>query len=813
MKASYKWLKELVDFNWSPEELANRLTLAGLEVESITPWGKGLEKVVVGQIKKVGKHPRAEKLSICLVDTGKEVLNIICGAKNVVAGMKAPLALVGEKLPSGIQIEKASLKGVESYGMLCSEKELGIGEESEGIMILEEDQRIGEPINQALDLEDFILDLDLTPNRPDASSIIGIARDVAALSGGKLKKPKYDIIETEEPASDWADVLIEDPLACPRYAARVIKDVKIGKSPFWLRRKLECCGMRAINNVVDITNLVLLETGHPLHAFDYDLFAAFPGKPPKRVLVRRAKDKEKFLTLDEIERTLNPEVLLITDGKKPVALAGIMGGMESEVTEKTRNILLESAYFEPRVIRRGRISLGLMTEASYRFERGADPDMVTKSADRAAQLMGSLCEGKVLKRVVDNYPKPITPLRLLFRPERCSKILGVGIEQKDIDETFDNLEIKVVESKPAQMSVEVPTFRPDLTREIDLIEEVARIYGYDKIGSYFRAGGELFTPILEEERQIKRIKKYLAGKGLFEVVSNNLVDPVKMYKINPLRKGVKILNPLNEELSILTTSLSYNLLSIISRNLNRKENDLRIFELGKVFWSRDESSPEERLDLEIALCGRKSPIFWGEKEKKVDFYDLKGILEDLLYELRIKEFTFLPKSSNLFSEEISFELQSRGKVIGILGKVSNEILKLFDMGQESSFLRHFDIYEEIFLAEIDFQTLSEIIPPPGFYTALPRFPRVKRDISLVVEEGILSQDLEKAIQDYGGEMLERVYLFDLYRGKQVPAGKKSLAYTIWYRSEERTLTEEEVENVHKKVVEGLKSNFGAELRQ
>lgn len=801
MKASYKWLKELVDFNWSPEELSNRLTLAGLEVESITPWGKGLEKVVVGQIKEVGKHPRAEKLSICLVDTGKEVLNIICGAKNVVAGMKAPLALVGAELPSGIRIEKASIKGVESYGMLCSERELAIGEESEGIMVLDEDQRTGEPLKDALDLEDFILDLDLTPNRADAASIIGIARDIAALSGKKLKKPEYDIIETEKPASDWAEVLIEDQLACPRYAARIIKDVKIGKSPFWLRRKLECCGMRAINNVVDITNLVLLETGHPLHAFDYDLFTSFTGKQPRRVLVRRAKDKEKFITLDEIERTLNHEVLLITDGEKPVALAGIMGGMESEVTEKTKSILLESAYFEPRVIRRGRISLGLNTEASYRFERGADPDMVTQSADRAAQLMGNLCEGKVLKGIVDNYAKPIPPLRLLFRPERCSKILGVGIEKKDIEKIFENLEIKVIESKTTQMSVEVPTFRPDLTREIDLIEEVARIYGYDRIGSCFRAGGELFTPIPEEEGLIKRIKKYLAGKGLFEVVSNNLVDPVKMNKINPSRKGVKILNPLNEELSILTTSLSYNLLSIISRNLNRKETDLRLFELAKVFWSSDGNSPEERLNLEIALCGRDAPIFWGEKEKKVDFYDLKGVLEDLLSELRIEEFTFLAKSSNLFSEGISFELQSQGKPIGSLGKISDEILKIFD------------IEEEVFLAEIDFQILSEIILPPGFYTALPRFPRVERDISLVVGEDILSKDLEKAIQKYGGEMLERVQLFDLYRGKQVPAGKKSLAYTIWYRSEERTLTEEEVEKVHQKIVEGLKSNFGAELRQ
>ena len=801
MKASYKWLKELVDFNWSPEELADRLTLAGLEVESIHPWGKGLEKVVVGQIKKIEKHPEAEKLSICLVDTGKEVLQVICGARNVVAGVKVPVALIGAKLPSGIQIEKTTLKGVDSYGMLCSEKELGIGEEFEGIMILEEDQKIGEHLNQALALEDYILDLDLTPNRPDASSLIGIARDIAALAKGELKKPNYDIKEIEEPASEWVEVLIEDPLGCPRYAARVIKKVKIGKSPFWLRRRLECCGMRTINNVVDVTNFVLLETGHPLHPFDYDLFTTFPEKPHEKVLIRRAKEKEIFFTLDEIERVLNPEVLLITDGSKPVALAGIMGGLESEVTEKTKNVLLESAYFDPRVIRRGRISLGLNTEASYRFERGADPNMVVKASNRAAQLIANLCVGKILKGVVDNYPEPVFPLRISFRPERCSKILGVEIEQKEIGEIFENLEIKVRGKEPDALSVEVPTFRPDLIREVDLIEEVARIYGYDKIESLSRAGGELFTPISEEERLIRKIKSLLVGKGLFEIVSNNLVDPVKMSRISPSRKGIKILNPLNEELSLLTTSLSYNLLSVISWNLNRKENDLRIFELGKVYWSKDENLPEERLQLEIALCGRKTPIFWGEKEKKVDFYDLKGILGELLCELRVEEFTFLPKSSNLFLEEISFELQSQGKVLGSLGKISDEILKLFDIEQE------------IFLAEIDFQTLSEIIPPPSFYAVLPRFPRVERDISLVVEKGILSKDLEKAIQEFGGELVEKVYLFDLYRGAQVPAGKKSLAYTIWYRSGERTLTEEEVEKVHKKIVEGLKTSFGAELRQ
>ncbi|HVP35459.1 MAG TPA: phenylalanine--tRNA ligase subunit beta, partial [Terriglobales bacterium] len=750
-----------------------------------------------GQVRKIEKHPDAEKLSICQVDTGKEVLQIICGAENVKAGMKAPLALIGAKLSAGMQIEKEVLKGVESFGMLCSEKELGIGEESEGIMILEPVARVGDSLSNALDLEDFILDIDITPNRPDALSMMGIARDVAALSGKKLKKPEFELKEADEPASKWAEVLLEDPAGCPRYAARVIKDVKIGKSPFWLRRRLECCGMRAINNVVDATNYVLLETGHPLHAFDFDLLSAISGQWEKRILVRRAKDKEKFFTLDSVERNLSPEVLLITDGTKPVAIAGIMGGMESEVTEKTKDVLLESAYFDPRVIRRGRIYLGLNTEASYRFERGADPNVIIKAADRASYLMQNLCEGKVLKGVVDNYPEPIQPVKVPFRPERCSKVLGIGIGEKEIENILENLELKFSEQSSLSLMIDVPTFRPDLTREIDLIEEVARIYGYDRIKSAFRAGGELFTAISEDEKLIRKIKNHLTGKGFFEVVSNNLVDPVKMSKINSSKEPVRILNPLNEELSVLTTSLIYGLLSIISWNLNRKEKDLRIFELAKVFWSTEEKQTEEKLKLGITLCGRKNPVFWGDQEKSVDFYDLKGTVEELLYALKIEQFEVLPRTSLV---DGSFELKSQGRSLGFLERVPDEILKLFDIEQE------------ILLAELDFQTLLELIPPSGYYKPLPKFPRVERDISMLVAEDVLSSDIEKAIIETGGKMVERVYIFDLYKGSQVPKGKKSLAYSIWYRAEGKTLTDDEVEKVHKKVIEGLKTGFGAELR-
>jgi phenylalanyl-tRNA synthetase beta chain len=432
MKVSYKWLKELVDFDWTPEGLAAKLTDAGVEVETITPLGKGLERVVVGEIRRIQKHPQADHLSVCEVEIGSEFLQVVCGAPNVEEKAKVPVALIGAKLPIGMEITKTALKGVDSFGMICSEKELGIGENREGIMILDSGLKIGLPISVALDLEDFVLDLDLTPNRADCLSIVGVARDVGALFGSSVRKPTIKSNEIEELTKDWVEVEIQDSVACPRYAARVIKDVKIKSSPFWLKRKLESVGMRSINNVVDITNFVMMETGHPLHAFDYDLFSQTPnhfGSGQKKVTVRRAEDGEKFITLDEVERTLNNEVLLITDGKRPVAIAGIMGGMESEVSPDTKNVLLESAYFDPRVIRRGRIFLGISTEASQRFERGVDPNGVVNAAHRACQLLEELAEGKVLKGAVDNYPSPIMPAQVTLRPQRVNQILATNLKK------------------------------------------------------------------------------------------------------------------------------------------------------------------------------------------------------------------------------------------------------------------------------------------------------------------------------------------------------------------------------------------------
>jgi phenylalanyl-tRNA synthetase beta chain len=792
MKVSISWLKEWVDFDLSVEELANRLTDAGLEVASVTALGEDLDKVMVGEVLKVSKHPRADKLSVCEVTTGSDKLQIVCGAPNVVEKAKVPVALVGASLPGDMRIGKNTLRGIDSFGMICSEKELGVGEDKEGIMILDPGLKVGVPVTSALELADHILDLDLTPNRPDCLSIVGVAREVAALCGSKLRWPEIKLHEIPEKAGDRIRVKIKDPQGCPRYAARVIEGIQIKDSPFWLKRKLYSAGMRPINNVVDITNLVMLERGHPLHAFDYDLFGQ------KEVVVRRAEEKEKFITLDQVERTLNQDVLLITDGSRPVAIAGIMGGLESEVGLSTQRILLESAYFDPKVIRRGRVFLGISTESSQRFERGADPNGVVEAMDRAAQLLENSAGAKVLKGVVDNYAKSIHPVKVTLRPDRVNRILSTDLESQDIKEILLSLDLAVKENR--NLEVEIPTFRPDLTREMDLIEEVARIHGYGKIETTLRAGGSLVTEVHWEDQLAWRIKRFLVGSGFFEVVTNNLVDPDMLAKINPDIPWVEIKNPLSRDLSVMSTSLLYNLLSVVSHNKNRLERDVRIFELGKVFSDRGGKVPEEKIQLGVAITGNRQPRHWETKESEVDFFDLKGVLEGLFEQLSLT-FELRSGKAHFLGDHMSLKVEVEGEEIGLVGEVSKEITDLFD------------IKDKVFWMELDFQRIAAQVPHDRQLASLPKFPPVDRDLAVVVEESLLSEKIKDKIKQVGGELVENIIVFDVYRGKQIPADKKSLAYSICYRSQEKTLTDEEVDEVHRKVISELEKTFGATLRE
>ncbi len=791
MKVSVSWLKEFVDFDLPVEDLASLLTDAGLEVATITHLGGNLDRIVVGEIKKLSRHPQADKLSVCEVAVGSERLQIVCGAPNVAQGAKVPVALIDAELPGGIQITKSTLRGVDSYGMICSEKELDVGEDEEGIMILEADVKTGESISSALKLEDYILDLDLTPNRPDCLSILGVAREVAALCGTKLKKREIKLHQEDRKAKEKVQVEIEDPQACPRYAARVIDDIKIKESPFWLKRKLYSAGMRPINNVVDISNLVMLELGHPLHAFDFKLFKK------KKVVVRRAQEGEKFVTLDEVERTLNSEVLLITDGSKPVAIGGIMGGLESEVSPNTQTVLLESAYFDPKVIRRGRMFLGISTESSQRFEKGADPNGVVKACDRAAELMENLAEGKVLEGVVDDYPSPIHPVQITLRPKRVNRILSTELEAQRIKDILTSLEFSVRENHNLQ--VEVPTFRPDLTREMDLIEEIARIYGYDNIETTLRAGGGLVTEVQWEDQISRRVKEFMVGSGFFEVITNNLVDPEMLKKLYPQLTPIRISNPLSQDLSVLSTTLAYNLLGVVSRNKNRLETNLRIFEVGKVFSVNGNQLPEERMHLGIAVSGNRAPRHWDAPETEVDLYDLKGVLEKLFDQFTLP-FELIPHENGFFEVSRSFLVQTGEEEIGVGGEVSEEILDVWG------------IKDKVLWAELDFEKFAARVPKDKRYSSLPKFPPVDRDLAVVIDESLLSRSIGDKIKEVGGDLVEKVTLFDVYKGKQVPAGKRSLAYSICYRSQEKTLTDEEVDEIHRKVISELEKTFGATLR-
>lgn len=791
MKVSYRWLKELVDFDLRVEELASRLTDAGLEVENIATLGTGLYNVVVGEIRRITSHPQADKLSVCMVSVGDEDLQIVCGAPNVAERIKVPVALIGVRLPAGMVITKGNLKGVDSFGMICSEKELQIGEFEDGIMILDPQLKTGEPITSALNLEDHILDIALTPNRPDWLSMIGVAREVAALCGSRVKDIKINLHEAKKLAGEMVQVEIDDPLGCPRYAARIIEDIKITESPFWLKRRLYSAGMRSINNVVDITNLVMLELGHPLHAFDYNLFKQ------KKVVVRRARDKEKFVTLDQVERTLNREILLITDGTKPVAVGGIMGGLESEVTPDTRAVLLESAYFDPKTIRRGRMFLDLSTESSQRFERGADPNGVVKAIDRAAQLFEELAGGKVLEGVVDSYPSFIGPVNLRLRPQRVNRVLDIKLTTAQIKSILVNLEIPVKGDQ--ELEVEAPTFRPDLTREIDLIEEIARIYGYSHIHTTMRAGGNLVTRIPPEDEVFRKIRQFMVGKGFFEVITNNLVDPEMLNRLTPDKSPVSIRNPLSQDLSVLTTTLAYGILSAVSYNKNRQERNLRIFELGKVFVASDGSLPNENYQLGIAISGVRNPRHWEIKEAEVDFYDLKGILEELLEHLSLS-FNLVPGLNSLLDLENCFTIKQEEEEVGWTGEISKEISNLFE------------IKDRVFWAELNLGKILPRIPVAKEFLPLPKFPTVDRDLAIVVDEKLFSQEIIDKIKEAGENYVEEVVLFDVYTGKQIQSGKKSLAYSIRYRSPEKTLTDEEVDEIHRRVVSQLEQNFGAVLR-
>ena len=797
MNVTLNWLKNYIDFELSPSELADRLTMLGIEVESVKQLGAELEGVVVGSVGSIKPHPNADKLVLCQVDIGEtEELQIVCGAPNVREGMLAPVATIGARLPIGLTIKRAKLRGETSHGMLCSEKELGLSEDAAGLMELPTDTPLGTPLSEALGLDDVVFELEITPNRPDCLSLIGVAREIRAETGNALKLPEIDFNEDGTDIQEITSVIIEAPDLCPRYAARVIRGVKVGQSPTWLQQRLESVGVGVINNIVDITNFVLMEYGQPLHAFDYHKLTE------SRIVVRRATVGENITTLDEIDRELTPDMLVIADAEKPVALAGIMGGYDSEITETTSDVLLESAYFNPSSVRATAKTLGVSTEASYRFERGADPGIVLAALDRAAQLIAELAGGSICKGTVDVYPgqQPLTQIQL--RPERVNFILGTAIEATEMAQILSDLGFKI-KANGENYQVTVPTFRSDITREIDLIEEIARVYGYDNIPTTLPKG-DIPVPAPNPSTEVrKRIKHFLLAAGMMEAINYsfcapNCFDKIRLNADDPLRSPLKLQNPLSPEMSVLRTTLLPSLLENAQHNRNHQIDTIALFEIGSVFIGNGAQKEPERVTG--VLAGQIGDGVYSNPYREPDFYDLKGLAEGILEVCGIVDYTLEKTDASTFHPGRNAAVLSSNKQIGIFGEAHPEVLENYDLPYKA------------YLFDFDLEALVDTAIFAKRFEPIPVYPKVERDLAIVVDKEVLSDMPTGLIYATGGELVESVRLFDVYEGEQVPEGKKSLAYAITYHSATETLTDKAVNALHDKVVKRLNQELGAELR-
>ena len=826
MNVTLNWLKNYIDFEFSPRELADRLTMLGIEVESVKRLGAELEGVVVGSVGAIKPHPNADKLVLCQVDIGEsEELQIVCGAPNVREGMLAPVATIGTTLPIGLTIKRAKLRGETSHGMLCSEKELGLAaqlasaynmaEDAAGLMELPTDTPLGTSLSEVLGLDDVVFELEITPNRPDCLSLIGVAREIRAETGNALKLPQVDFNEDETDIRELTSVTIEAPDLCPRYAARVIRDVKVGESPAWLQQRLESVGISVINNIVDITNFVLMEYGQPLHAFDYHKLTE------NRIVVRRAAAGENITTLDEIDRELTSDMLVIADAEKPVALAGIMGGYDSEITETTADVLLESAYFNPSSIRATAKALGVSTEASYRFERGADPGIVLAALDRAAQLITEFAGGTICKGIIDVYPgsppvtgkggeQPLTEIQL--RPERVNFILGTTLDTSEMVQILSNLGFDLKangtgnyqageETSPLQVTV--PTFRSDITREIDLIEEIARVHGYDNIPTTLPKG-DIPVPAPNPSTEVrKRIKHFLLAAGMMEAINYsfcapNCFDKIRLNADDPLRRTLKLQNPLSPEMSVLRTTLLPNLLDNAQHNRNHQIDTIALFEIGSVFIHNGEQKEPERVTG--ILAGQIGDGVYSNPYREPDFYDIKGFVEGILQVCGIVNYTLQKTDTPTFHPGRNAAVLLDDRQLGTFGEAHPEVLENYDLPYKA------------YLFDFDMEALVDTAIFAKRFEPIPVYPKVERDLAIVVDKELLSDMPTALIYTTGGELVESVRLFDVYEGEQVPEGKKSLAYAITYHSATETLTDKAVNALHDKVVKRLNQELGAELR-
>lgn len=803
MRLSMRWLQEYVSVPWSVDELAERLTLTGIKVDGIerAPLG-GLEGVIVGQVVTCGPHPTRQGLLVCQVALGAETASIVTGAPNVEAGARVPVALPGGWLPGRDQpVGEVPVGGVLSRGMLCSEAELGLGGDESGVWLLPPDTPIGEPLVRALGLDDAVLTIDVYPNRADCLSVVGLAREVAALTGSSLQLPRPRLAEAGRPATERYRVRVAAKELCPRYMGRVIDGVQVGPSPRWLQERLRAGGMRPINNVVDVTNFVMLELGQPLHAFDAALIGG------AQLIVRRAKAGESIVTLDGVERQLEPDMLVIADAAHPVAIAGVMGSAGSEVSEATRTIFLESAVFDPVVVRRAARRLGLRSEASLRFEKGIDLHRCAWAIERAAALLAELTGGAVAPGVIDERAGALPGVRrIVVRPRRVNAVLGTSLSAAEMKRLLRNLQFGVEIVGEGQLEVEAPVYRRDIERETDLIEEIARLFGYDRIPATLPTGTAVIGGEAYPLPWLRRLRERLLGAGLSEAITSGLIDPDGLDRLGlpadePRRQAIPLRNPLARNMSVLRPLLAVGLLDALAVNAARHNPAAHLFEIGAVFRGEMPLAglPEEPLHLGLALFGPPE-AHWRDRPSAPDFFDLKGYVELACEALEAPAHRFQAALEPFLHPGRAARLIVGDLDAGFMGELHPRLAEAWGLPGRP------------LLAEIDLGTLLREHPPERAYELLPRFPAVSRDIALLVPANAPAAAVAAVIERYGKPLVRRVLLFDVYSGEQVPAGQKSLAYSIQYQAAEGTLTDAEVEAQEAAILAGLAAELGVRRR-
>lgn len=802
MKVTYNWLKEFVDFDLSPLQLADLLTMLGLEVEGMEVIGGTLDDVVVAVVEEKRQHPNADKLSLCKVNNGREILDVVCGAQNFSQGDTVALAQIGSVLPGDFKIKRSKIRGEESCGMLCSEKELGLADESAGIMVLPAGLVAGTPVFEALGIKDTLFEIGLTPNRSDCLSVIGIAREIAARLGLKVRTPKPAPVEGEQVVTDVIGVEIQAPELCPRYAARYISGCTIAPSPAWLVKRLAAIGIRSISNVVDVTNLVMMELGQPLHAFDCDRLAGH------RIVVRRAGEGERFTTLDSQERLLASTDLVICDSERPVALAGVMGGENSEIADTTSSILLESAFFAPAGIRKTSKRLGLHTESSHRFERGIDREGVSLALDRAAALIVELAGGSCARGIIDAYPGAGAVPSISFRPKRANDIIGLQLSDSDTLNLLERLECTVGPLADGSCQVTPPSYRVDIEREIDLVEEIARLNGFDAIPSTMPvARVESDRPSRHQQLQ-KSVREILVSHGMNEVINFSFTAPDAADRLllpgdDRRRTFVRLANPLVEEHSVMRTTLLPGLLDTLARNVSFRSLDLRLFEFRRIYLPvQGGNMPQEPLAIAGALTGlRDGGYGWNLSREQVDFFDAKGIVENILHQLNIGRVTWVADAPEPYLHPgKSCRIMAGRDAIGVLGELHPNVQQ------------NFNIERPVYCFELDFERLVTLSGGRRAVSAPSRFPDSSRDIAMLVPDSMPLEQITACISSVKSREVEQADVFDVYRGAGIPEGFKSIAIRIRYRSFERTLVDEEIGRIHQRIIDSLTGKLNVSIR-